>query len=180
MRNKVHWAVLPLLVLSLAACGDGKGEVDADGAVQPANLTLGQAVKGDGAFDTLEKVVGNAGLEAVLDGKGPYTVFAPADGAFEAAGDDFTAQAMKAEAAALLRLHVVPGALTRRDIEAAIARDSDGKVEMRTMGEGLLTFTRDGDVLKVTTSDGATATLTGQETLATNGVVQPIDRLLLK
>ncbi len=141
---------------------------------------MGELVKGDRAFGTLETVLDNAGLSAVLDGAGPYTVFAPADGAFEASGEDFTGEAMKAPGAALLRAHIVPGALTRRDIEAAIARDSDGKVEMRTMGEGMLSFSRDGDLLKVTAPDGATAALTGQETVASNGVLQPIGGLLAK
>lgn len=180
MRNTLKWAALPLAVLTLAACGERKGEVQADGTVQPSSRTLAEAVKGDGAFDTLEKVVGNAGLGTVLESRGPYTVFAPADGAFEKAGDDFASDTMKAQAVALLRSHIVPGALTRRDIEAAIAADSDGKVEMRTMGDGMLTFSRDGEVLKVTAPDGTTVQLTGVETIASNGVVQPIDGLLVK
>lgn len=180
MRNILRWAAAPLAVIALGACGDRSGTVDEDGLVQPSSQTLGDAVKAGRGFDTLEKVVGNAGLEAVLEGAGPYTVFAPANGAFAGADDDFASDAMKAEAAALLKLHIVPGALTRRDIEAAIARDADGRVEMRTMGDSLLTFSRDGDVLRVTTADGATATLTGQETLAANGVVQPVDGLLVK
>lgn len=180
MRNPMTWAALPLAVLTLAACGDPKGKVGEDGVVQPTSQTLGEVVKGDGAFGTLEKAVDNAGLAAVLDGKGPYTVFAPADGPFEASGADFGSDAMKAEAAALIRLHIVPGALTRRDIEAAIARDSDGKVQMQTMGDGLLTFSRDGEVLKVMAADGTAALLTGVETIASNGVVQPINGLLAK
>lgn len=180
MRNTLSWAALPLAVLMLAACGDPKGKVGEDGVVEPTSQTVGEAVKGDDGFDTLEKAVENAGLAAVLDGKGSYTVFAPADRAFETSGADFGSEAMKAEAAALIRLHIVPGALTRRDIEAAIARDSDGKVEMQTMGDSLLTFSRDGDVLKVTAADGTAAQLTGVETIASNGVVQPIDGLLAK
>ena len=44
---------------------------------------------------------------------------------------------------------MLPGALTRRDIEAAIARDEDGRVEMRTMAGSLLTFSRDGEAIVV-------------------------------
>jgi len=48
------------------------------------------------------------------------------------------------------------------------------------MADGLLTFTLDGEVVIVTAEDGATARLTGNETLATNGVVQPVDGVLVK
>lgn len=178
MRH-LKWALAPLAMLALAACSASETAGE-DGAPVTSTKTLGELVKDDRAFGTLETVLNNAGLAAVLDGAGPYTVFAPADGAFEKSGEDFTGEAMKAPGAALVRAHIVPGALTRRDIEAAIARDSDGKVEMRTMGEGLLTFSRDGDLLKVTAPDGATAALTGQETVAGNGVLQPIDGLLAR
>lgn len=178
MRH-LTWAAAPLAALALAGCGasDKAGEA---GEPATSTKTLGELVKGDRAFGTLETVLNNAGLAAVLDGAGPYTVFAPADGAFETSGEDFTGEAMKAPGVALLRAHIVPGALTRRDIEAAIARDADGKVEMRTMGEGMLSFSRDGDLLKVTAPDGAVASLTGQETVAGNGVLQPIDGLLAR
>lgn len=181
MRH-LKWAAGPLAVLAvaLAGCGASDGKVGTEGAPATSDKTLGALIKDDRAFGTLETVLNNAGLATVLDGAGPYTVFAPADGAFKTSGQDFTGEAMKAPGAALLRSHIVPGTLTRRDIEAAIARDADGKVEMRTMGEGMLTFSRDGDLLTVTAPDGAAASLNGQETVAANGVLQPIDGLLVK
>jgi len=136
MRNTLKWAALPLAVLTLAACGERKGEVEADGTMQPSSQTLAEAVKGDGAFDTLEKVVGNAGLGAVLESRGPYTVFAPADGAFESAGDDFASDTMRAQAVALLRSHHLPGALPRHDLAAAGAAASRGKVGGAHRGQG--------------------------------------------
>ena len=51
---------------------------------------------------------------------------------------------------------------------------------MRTMSDGLLTFSKDGDVVVVTAADGATARLTGAETVVSNGVVQPVDGVLVK
>ena len=178
MRTLVRWALTPLAVMALASCGDGDNKVEPV-AAEPTNQTLAAAVKGDAAFDTLEGVLANAGLTDVLEGKGPYTVFAPADAAFTASGGDFTDEALRAQGAALLRAHIVPGALTRQDIAAALDR-AGGSVEMRTMADGLLTFSRDGEVIIVTAADGAQGRLTGGETVASNGVLQPVDGLLVK
>jgi len=126
-------------------------------------------------------VVGNAGLTDVLSGKGPHTVFAPTNAAMASAGgNELAGEEMKAQSAALLRGHFVPGALSRADILTAItAAGSDG-AKMRPMADGLLTFTRDGEAVIVTAEDGATARLSKDETLATKGVVQPIDAVLAK
>ena len=123
----------------------------------------------------------NAGLGTVLEGTGPYTVFAPNDAAFTAAGgSDLGGEAMKAQAAALLRAHIVPGALTRADIDAAIGRNGSGTVEMRTMANTLLTFSKEGDAIVVAGEGGARGRLAGQETVASNGVVQPVDGVLAR
>ncbi len=182
MRNAKTWALAPVMILCLAACG---GEADKtggeDGATSASSSkTLAAAINDEGDLDTLENVVKNAGLSDVLEGKGPYTVFAPANAALGAAGSDLAGEAMKAQSAALLRAHIVPGALTRADILAAIERSGGGGVQMRTMADGLLTFSKDGEAVLVTAADGATARLTGQETVASNGVVQPVDGVLVK
>ena len=182
MRNLKTWALAPIMVLSLAACGDKADKAEGgDGATSAASSkTLAAAIGDEGDLDTLEGVIRNAGLSGVLEGKGPYTVFAPANAALGAAGTDLSGEAMKAQSAALLRAHIVPGALTRADILAAIARGGGGGVQMRTMADGLLTFSKDGEAVVITAADGATARLTGDETVASNGVVQPVDGVLVK
>lgn len=182
MRNARTWVLAPLMLLSLTGCS---GEADkAKGGdtttSAPSSKTLAAAIGDEGDLDTLESVVKNSGLSDVLEGKGPYTVFAPANAALGAAGGDLSGDTMKAQSAALLRAHIVPGALTRADIMAAIDRKVGGGVQMRTMADGVLTFSRDGSVVVVTAADGATARLTGDETVASNGVVQPVDGMLVK
>jgi len=188
MKTMMRWALAPLCVVTLVACGDGAGGGAGDGAgkaggptaVTPSSQTLAQTLKGDRAFGTLERVLDNAALGEVLAGKGPYTVFAPSDAAFTASAGDLGDEAMKAQGAAMLRAHIVPGSLTRADIRAAIDQSSSGTAEMRTMANSLLTFSKDGEALIVTGDNGARGRLTGEETLASNGVVQPVDALLVK
>lgn len=179
MKTMMRWTLAPLAVMALAACGadDKAGEAKASA---PSNRTITATLKDDRSFGVLERVLDNAALGDVLAGKGPYTVFAPSDAAFAASAGDLGDEAMKAQGAAMLRAHIVPGALTRADILAAMERGGSGTAEMRTMANSLLTFSKEGDAIVVTGDNGARARLTGGETLASNGVVQPVDALLVR
>lgn len=182
MRKILGWALAPLAVVALAGCGGGDdGKAEAGKAAEPSSRTLAATVQ-SGGFETLGGALTNAGLVGVLDGKGPYTLFAPADAAFTAAAGapDFTSEAMRAQSAALLRAHIVPGALTRADIARALDGAGAEGVKMRTMADTLLTFSRDGEAIIVTAADGARARLGDDETLAGNGVLHPVDGLLVK
>ncbi len=166
--------------LALAACNPA-GDTDKAGgeASAASSRNLADSIAANGDLHSLEALVGAAGLETVLEGVGPYTVFAPADAALQSAGlTDLAGEETRAQGVALLRAHIVPGALTRRDILAAIDANSSGKVEMRTMADGLLSFSKDGDTVVVTAPGGGTARLSGSETVASNGVLQPIDGVL--
>ena len=180
--------IIPLTliaVLALAGCGEraDKAANEPTAAKAPTadpTETLAAILTADKAHGALAKVTANSGLGAVLEGVGPYTVLAPPDAVLRASGGvDFT-DSLKAEGAALLRAHIVPGSLTRADIAAAVDRAAGKGAQMRTMAGGLLTFTRGEDAIVVTAPDGATARLVGDEALASNGVLQPIDGLLVK
>lgn len=185
MRTLTRCTLAALAVLALSGCGDGgKAGAEKSAAGAPAevsNKPLAATLQADSAHDGLAKVLANSGLSVALDGVGPYTLFAPADSALTGpAGEDLTDPAMKAEGAALLRAHILPGTVTRADIAGAVDGAAGKGVQMRTMGGGVLTFTRDGQDLVATASDGASARLTGREILVSNGVLQPIEGLLVK
>ncbi|WP_332659694.1 fasciclin domain-containing protein [Brevundimonas sp.] len=181
MKTMMRWALAPVCLMALAACGaEAERKADGTAVAAPSNRTIAATLKDDGAFGTLERVLENAALGDVLAGKGPYTVFAPSDAAFTASAGDLGDEAMKAQGAAMLRAHIVPGALTRADILAAMDRGGSGTVEVRTMANSLLTFSKEGEAVIVTGDNGARARLTGEEKVASNGVVQPVDALLVK
>ena len=180
----------PLLALALGGCG-GKGTQNEQAAVTnasnatavtPSDKTIGAMLGSDG-LDTIGKVAKTAGLSDVLDGVGPYTLFAPTDDAFKALGDDRVAALekddMKAQDAALLQAHIVPGFVTAADIAQAIDANK-GSAEMATMSGGTLTFTKTGDVITVVAADGSKGTLTGDERLGSNGAIHPVSALLVK
>lgn len=175
MKTIFAWTLAPLAALSLAACGDSDMEASAP---EPSNRTLAATVDSGGDYRALSQMIENAGLETALEGVGPYTLFAPPSGALTGGAADFTDPELSAESAALIQSHIVPGTLTRDDIYAAID-DAGGAVQMRTMSGGLLTFSDEDGVIRVTAPDGATATLTGDEELVSNGALQPVDGLLM-
>lgn len=182
MRPIPTWAAAPLAALALAACTPAadEAETNATATPEPSSRDLAATLKADGDLDTLESAVAASGLENVLTGVGPYTVLAPTDAAFEAAGGPLSGGELKAQNAALVRAHIVPGALTRQDIAAALDRVGAGTVEMRTMAGDLLTFGREGGTITVTAPDGASARLAGEQAVASNGVIQPVDAVLAK
>ncbi len=176
-----------LAACALAGCGDRAAENSASangaaGAPAPDGGTVGSLTTADPALGKLGRIVGGAGMAELLGGVGPYTLFAPNDAALDGLGpnraDELAGEAMRPQAVALLRAHIVPGTITRRDIETGL-NASSGPVTVRTMGETLLTFTRDGDGIAVTSDRGGRARLAGDEKLASNGAVQPVDGVLL-
>lgn len=182
MQKISRLAAASVIALSLAACG-ARDEDDMARTSEPADETLASALDSDSQFGTLHGVIENAGLETVLEGVGPYTVIAPTDAAFDAAGQaagDLADAELRAQGAELVRAHLLPGAVTRADLEAAIERSGGDGAEMRTMSDGVLTFTRDGEAIVVTADDGSSARLSGDEFLASNGVIQPVDAILAR
>ena len=153
MRNQRLWALAPVMALCLVGCNRTNDAAPGEAAA-PSNETLAAAIAGQGDLDTLENVTRSSGLAEVLEGKGSYTVLAPVNAAL--------------------------GALTRADIEAALSRGGSEGVKMRTMADSLITFTKNGDAIVVTAADGATGRLTGTEEVVSNGVVQPVDGVLIR
>jgi uncharacterized surface protein with fasciclin (FAS1) repeats len=123
-----------------------------------------------GTFETLVAAVKAAGLVETLQGKGPFTVFAPTDEAFAKlpAG---TVEKLLADPAALrqvLTYHVVPGRVMAGDVVKA------GSASPATVqGQSLNVRVVDGKVLV----DGAT--VVAADVLATNGVIHVIDTVVL-
>ncbi|MFN3725829.1 MAG: fasciclin domain-containing protein [Allosphingosinicella sp.] len=177
--------------LAAAGCSDSgnqaaaneQGNASTNGSAAAGEGTIVSALRGNSDVSSASALVDSAGLTSVLEGVGPYTVFAPTNAALEGGlGEqrlgELRGEAMRPQAVALLRAHIVPGVLTRRDIQAAIEAAHNEPVQMRTMADTMLTFSREGESILVSTADGARARLTGDESTAGNGAVQPIDGLL--
>ena len=120
-------------------------------------------------FSTLVTAVTEAGLVETLSGKGPFTVFAPTNEAFEALPEGTLDTLLADPQGALtdvLSLHVISGEVNS---EAAIAAAG---TNVETLG-GPVAVALDGDNLTV---GGATVVTTDIE--ASNGVIHVIDAVI--
>lgn len=162
--------------LLLAGCGaDDSDTVPSESVTSSATVA---ALLGDANdLSQVSDALGDVGLQSVFDGNAPYSIFAPTDAAFGALDLPLDGDDMRAARVAVIREHIVPGYLTRDDIEEAIASNG-GSVELQTMGSNTLTFTDEADGLVITSSDGARAHLAGTVQSGVNGTIFPVDAVL--
>ena len=124
---------------------------------------------------TLVVAVKAAGLVETLEGKGPFTVFAPTNAAFAKlpAGtvDTLVKPENKATLTKILTYHVVAGKLEASDL-------TDGKKLKTVQGEDL-TVKRDGDKIMIIDAKGDSSTITIKNVNQSNGVIQVVDTVLM-
>jgi uncharacterized surface protein with fasciclin (FAS1) repeats len=141
-----------------------------DSVILPNSKDLVATAVGAGQFNTLAAALKAAGLVEALQGKGPFTVFAPTDAAFAAlpAGtlENLLKPENKDQLTAILKLHVIPA---RVDSVAAARGASAASLQGQTLVTKL-----DGDAVTV---NGARVTTADVD--ASNGVIHVIDRVLL-
>jgi transforming growth factor-beta-induced protein len=136
---------------------------------RPQSDIVATAVAADG-FKTLVAAVKAGGLVETLQGKGPFTVFAPTDEAFAKLPKETLANLLKPQnkdqLVAILKYHVVPGRVMAKDV---VKLDSAKTAN----GESLTITAEDGKVM--VDSAGVVKT----DIACSNGVIHVIDSVLL-
>ncbi|HEY7694271.1 MAG TPA: fasciclin domain-containing protein [Gaiellaceae bacterium] len=121
-----------------------------------------------GQFNTLASLLQKAGLAGTLEGKGPFTVFAPTDAAFAKVPTATLASLAKnkAKLRAVLLYHVVKGKVTAAQaMKLHSAKTLEGKpVSIRVSG---------GKVIV------GGATVVKANVMASNGVIHVINKVLI-
>ncbi len=135
-------------------------------ATNATNQNIVQIASSNPEFSTLVKAIKAAGLVDTLEGKGPFTVFAPTDAAFAKLpkGDLEKLLNNKEELAAILKYHTVSGEVMSKDIKP-------GDVP-----------TVQGGMIKISVRNGGVyvnnAKVTKADIQASNGVIHVIDTVL--
>ena len=122
-----------------------------------------------GLHDSLVAALAHAGLVETLQGDGPFTVFAPTDAAFEAAGIDlstFDTEAENETLSDILLYHVISGAVDAANV-------TDGLVATMVNGDNV-TFTVTNETVMIND-----ANVTDRDVAASNGIIHIIDKVLL-
>jgi len=144
------------LMLPLAQAADKPGDI----------VAVASSV---GSFKTLVAAVKAAGLVETLQGKGPFTVFAPTDEAFAKLPAGTVESLLKPEnkekLVAILTYHVVAGKVMAADVKTMKAKTVNGKELSIKVEGGAVTV----DNAKVVKTDVA----------ASNGVIHVIDTVVL-
>ncbi len=131
---------------------------------------------------TLVAAVKAAGLVDTLKGKGPFTVFAPTNSAFDAlpAGtvDTLLKPENKSMLTKILTYHVVAGNMDSKAIMKAIKKGK-GKATFKTVSGGTLTASMSGNNLVLTDEKGGMSRVTIADVRQSNGVIHVVDTILM-
>jgi uncharacterized surface protein with fasciclin (FAS1) repeats len=131
---------------------------------------------------TLVAAVKAADLVGALKGDGPFTVFAPSNGAFGKLPTGTVEKLVKPESkdvlTSVLTYHVVAGNLDAAAVVAAITAGG-GKAVLTTLNGAELTGSMEGGSVVLTDSKGGKSTVTAADLKGSNGVVHVIDSVLM-
>ncbi len=166
---KLSWIFFLALPLFITSCGDD------DDTTDPEPQSIVEIASGDEQFSDLVTALDRAGLVSTLEGTGPFTVFAPTNAAFAAAGIDVNTIDV-ATLTDVLLYHVLSGAsVASTDLaegqtyaQTAAAAGPDG-TQLSILIE------RTGSAVKVNNL----ADVTSADVDATNGVIHVINNVLL-
>ena len=124
---------------------------------------------------TLVAAVKAAGLVETLEGKGPFTVFAPTNTAFgklpTGTVDTLVKPENKPTLTKILTYHVVPGRLAASDLK-------DG-MKLKTAEGEELTVKHDGSKVWIMDAKGGTSMVTISNVNQSNGVIHVVDTVLM-
>ena len=181
MSNRLIGAAcaIALGLASLSASAD----VMVGGAAMLPQKNIVQNAVNSKDHTTLVAAVKTAGLVDTLQGKGPFTVFAPVNAAFDALPAGTVETLLKPEnkmtLTKVLTYHVVPGRLTASELDRLI-KQGNGAAELTTASGGKLWVMKNGD-RNITIKDeaGATADISIYDVMQSNGVIHSVDRVLM-
>ncbi len=131
---------------------------------------------------TLVAAVKAAGLVETLQGKGPFTVFAPTNAAFNELPSGAVSNLLKPEnkeqLASVLTYHVVAGKWDVAAIRQKI-KEGGGRTEIKTVQGGKLILAEINGKIWVVDSKSTRAMVTISDVYQSNGVIHVIDKVLM-
>lgn len=130
---------------------------------------------------TLVAAVKAAGLVETLQSKGPFTVFAPTNAAFDKLPKGTVETLLKPEnlktLQTILTYHVVAGKLNASDLMNLIKK-GNGKATLKTVSGGTLTAWIKGKDIYLTDENGNSSKVTISDVNQSNGVIHVVDSVV--
>lgn len=175
---------MAVVVVSMAFAGSAQAQKNpmVGGAAMYANKDIVDNAVNSKDHTTLVAAVKAAGLVETLKSKGPFTVFAPTNAAFDKLPAGTVATLVKPEnkktLTGILTYHVVAGKMGSKEIAAAI-KAGGGKAELTTVQGGKLWAWMEGKSLMLKDEKGGMSKVTIKDVFQSNGVIHVIDTVLM-
>lgn len=171
-----------LLALVFGATSFAQKSVMVGGAAMYPSKNIIENAVNSKDHTTLVAAVKAADLVETLQGKGPFTVFAPTNAAFnklpKGTVETLLMPENKKMLQTILTYHVVAGKMNASDIAMAIKK-GNGKAMMKTVSGGTLTAWMKGKKLYLTDESGNMSQVTIADVNQSNGVIHVVNSVLL-
>jgi uncharacterized surface protein with fasciclin (FAS1) repeats len=180
--HQIRLTVAAVALASTAIFAQASSNPDVGGAPMFKSKNIIENAVNSKDHTTLVAAVKAAGLVSTLEGKGPFTVFAPTNEAFAAlpAGtvDTLLKPENKAKLVQVLTCHVVAADDMSKAIKKMIKKDG-GEATIKTVGGCDLKATAMNGMITLTDETGGMAHVTIVDVKQSNGVIHVIDKVLL-
>ena len=167
--------VMTILSTTLVSCGD---DDSSDPEPEPEPQNIAQIAAGDDQFSTLVAALDRVGLVATLEGAGPFTVFAPTNAAFQAAGVDLDALTDD-QLTEILLYHVLGGKVASTDLQEGPTYATTATATGPGNNQLSVLIEKTGTEVVVKNAVGNAATVSTADVDATNGVIHIVNNVML-
>lgn len=182
VRDAAYAAAMSLAAMGGLPCALADMTVEVGGApMYPSKDIIENAVNSKD-HTTLVAAIKAADLVEILQGEGPFTVFAPVNVAFDQLPKGKLATLLKPEnkaaLTAILAYHIIPGKISAADFVAAVKKGG-GETFYKTVEGEELTVRQNGRRLEIIDSKGGKSHVTIADVIQKNGVMHIVDTVLL-
>ena len=174
---------MPLALSASAQMGGSNNNPTVGGAPMYKTKNIVENAVNSADHTTLVAAVKAAGLVETLQGKGPFTVFAPTNAAFDKLPAGTVEMLVKPENKAtltkILTYHVVAGKYDGKKLMQLIKKGG-GQASLRTVSGGTLVARMNGmNGISLTDEKGGMSNVTIADVYQSNGVIHVVDTVLM-
>ena len=180
--KSVSLMLLTTLLMNVSFAQNDQKTVEVGGAEMYPSKNIIENAMNSQDHTTLVAAVKAAGLVETLQGKGPFTVFAPTNSAFGMlpAGtvESLVKPENKSALTSILTYHVVAGKLDSKELEKWIKK-GNGSAELTTVAGGKIWIMKKDGKWSIKDEKGGMAAITIPNVYQSNGVIHVIDHVLM-
>lgn len=144
--------------------------------------TIQEVISIDVGFTTLHNILKDTKYPKLLEEKGPYTFFAPLNGALRKLHPKTLQNLQKAEnpskLEAIMDCHIISGLISKEDILIAI-KENGGSVKLKTIGGTRLIASMKDDKIYLIDQKGNAGRLMKNDIEASNGVIHTLESVMM-